>query len=77
MMITIIGWVGMALILTSYILISTKKITSNSAFYQTLNLIGAVGIVINSLDNGAWPAAVLFVIWAVMALVYLINITKR
>ena len=77
MIIEITGWLGMALILTGYLLVSTKKITANSAFYQSLNLIGAFGIIINSWANNAWPAAVLFVMWAIIALVYLINTLRK
>lgn len=70
-MVSIIGWAGMALILIAYLLVTTKQIQPNSRLYQTLNFIGAIGIVINSIVNDAWPSAVLFIIWACLALLYL------
>jgi hypothetical protein len=74
--IDIIGWAGMALILISYLLITTRQVQPNSPVYQTLNLLGAMGIVINSIVNDAWPSAVLFVVWGCLAVVYLV-IAKR
>lgn len=75
--ITIVGWAGMALILIAYLLITTKQISPNSRTYQTLNLIGALGIIANSIVNEAWPSAVLFIIWAVLAFIYLITVIKQ
>lgn len=76
LLITIIGWVGMAIILSSYLLVSMGRVSPSSMFYQALNLAGAVGILINSWVDGAWPATVLFIIWAIMSIFYLINIAK-
>jgi uncharacterized membrane protein YcaP (DUF421 family) len=72
LIITIGGWIGMALILISYLLITTKQISPSSFIYQIINFIGAAGIVLDSVINGAWPSAVFFVIWGCMALISLI-----
>lgn len=75
--ITIIGWVGMALVLIAYLLVTTKQIVPNSRVYQALNLLGALGVIVNSIVNDAWPSAVLFIIWATLALIYLITLMKK
>lgn len=75
--ITIVGWVGMAFVLIAYLLVTTKQISPNSRLYQTLNLIGALGVVVNSIVNDAWPSAVLFIIWATLALIYLITLLRK
>lgn len=77
LLITIFGWLGIALVLSAYILVSVKRIMPNSIIFQSLNLIGAIGILLDSWMSGAWPATVLFIIWAVMAIISLITMTKR
>lgn len=44
----IIGWIGAGLIVLDYFLLSTKKVSSSSKIYHTLNLLGAIGIGINA-----------------------------
>jgi hypothetical protein len=65
--IEIAGWVGAALILLAYALLSTGRLAARSRLYQGLNLVGAAGFVINSGWNGAVPSAALNVIWMVLA----------
>ena len=77
LLITIFGWVGIALVLSAYILVSVRKIMPNSIIFQALNLLGAVGILLDSWTSGAWPATVLFIIWGVMAIISLITMTRR
>lgn len=72
LIITISGWIGMALILISYLLITTRQISPNTKTYQVINLVGAGGVVLDSVMNGAWPSAVFFIIWGCMAAVTLI-----
>ena len=58
-----VGWVGAALVLVAYALVSTGKAEASSTYYQTLNIAGALGLVANSSWNGAIPSAVVNVIW--------------
>lgn len=75
--ITIIGWTGMALVLIAYLLITTKQIQPNSTIYQLLNLLGALGVLVNSIVNEAWPSAILFIVWACMAIIYLMSLLRK
>ena len=61
--IEIAGWIAAVLILTAYGLLSAGKLTGKSAAYQVMNIVGAIGFVINTGYNGAYPSAVLNVIW--------------
>ena len=67
--IDIAGWTGTVLVLGSYALISSGKLQPRSALYQGMNLVGAIGLAINSGWNGAWPSAGLNVVWLGIALV--------
>lgn len=61
--IEIAGWVAAALILAAYGLLSAGKLTGKSVSYQVMNVVGAIGFVVNSGYNGAIPSATLNVIW--------------
>jgi hypothetical protein len=57
------GWVAALLILGSYGLLSFGKIQSRSPIYQCMNIVGALGFIINCTWNGAWPSVALNVVW--------------
>ncbi len=61
--IEIIGWVSAVLILVAYGLLSAGKLTGKSVSYQVMNVVGALGFIVNSGYNGAIPSAALNVIW--------------
>jgi hypothetical protein len=61
--IEIVGWIGATLVLVAYGALSAHKLTSRSAAYQLLNIGGSVGLVINTLWNGAIPSAAVNLIW--------------
>ena len=58
-----IGWVGAALILIGYALVTSGRLTARSHAYQLLNIVGAIGFIINSGWNGAIPSVALNVVW--------------
>ncbi len=62
------GWLAALLILGSYALLSFGKLQSRSPIYQWMNIVGAVGFIINCSWNGAWPSVALNVVWAGIAL---------
>ncbi|MEO6580905.1 MAG: hypothetical protein ABIN83_07105 [Sphingomicrobium sp.] len=70
----VVGWIGAALILAGYALLTAEKVTSKSVSYQAMNVIGAAGFIANSSWNGAWPSAILNVIWVGIGVVALIRI---
>ena len=57
------GWLGALLILGAYGLVTTGKLNVRSPLYQWMNIVGAVGFIINSGWNGAWPSAWLNIVW--------------
>ena len=73
----VVGWIGGALILAGYFLLSAGKLDARSPAYQWLNVIGAAGFIANSGWNGAWPSAVLNVIWVGIGVVALIRIFAK
>ncbi len=71
----IIGWIGTALIVLAYFLVSNKKVSSTGATYQFLNLFGALGVGANVLHQKAWPSVALQSIWFLIAIIALIRLT--
>ena len=63
LLIEIAGWSGAVIILLAYGLLSADKLSSKSNAYQWMNVVGAAGFVLNSGSKGAYPSAVLNLIW--------------
>jgi hypothetical protein len=75
--IEIIGWIGAALILLAYLMLTAGRIGAQSIAYQAMNLVGAACFVVNSGWNGAIPSAALNVVWAGIAVFALVRISAR
>jgi formate hydrogenlyase subunit 3/multisubunit Na+/H+ antiporter MnhD subunit len=61
--IEVIGWTGALLIIIAYGLISAGKLDARSRLYQVMNIVGAIGFIVNSGWNGALPSVGLNVVW--------------
>ncbi len=70
----ILGWYGVVAIVGAYILLSFNFVSSNSLIFQLLNLTGAIGIVVDALEDRNIQPAVLNIIWALVALIALVKI---
>ena len=75
--IEIVGWVAAALILTSYLLVSTGKLSGRSVTFQWMNVIGAAGFVLNSGWHHAWPSTWLNIAWAAIGLTTLVGLARK
>ena len=73
----VVGWIGAVLILAGYGLLTAGKVTAKSRSYQWMNVVGAAGFIANSSWNGAWPSAILNVIWVGIGAVALLQIYLR
>ena len=73
----VVGWIGALLILAAYGLLSAGKLDAKTPAYQWLNVFGAIGFILNSGWNGAWPSAALNVIWVGIGVVALWRIFGR
>lgn len=71
-----IGWVGTFLLILAYYLVSNKKVSGTSSFYQLLNLFGALFVGVNVFYQQAWPAFTLQIIWGIIAIISLAKMKK-
>ena len=72
--ISIIGWYGVVATVGAYILVSFSMLSPTSLLYQLLNLTGAVGVTIETWVRRDYQPFWLNLIWAVIALVAIVNI---
>ncbi len=76
-MIALLGWAGAGVLLAAYALVSTKRITGDGAVFQVLNMAGGAALALNSGVNGAWPSAVLNVIWVAIGAVAMFRLARN
>ncbi|WP_336210411.1 CBU_0592 family membrane protein [Nonomuraea sp. LPB2021202275-12-8] len=77
LVIAALGWIGAALLVAGYGMVSTSRMSGDGLAYQLINLVGSVSLMVNSAYNDAWPSAGLNLVWAaigVMALVKLLRL---
>jgi len=66
--IEIIGWLAAAMMLSAYLLLTMGKLSARSNLYHWLNALSGAGFIINSGWNGAYPSAVINVVWMLIGL---------
>ena len=71
-----IGWIASILIVGAFALNSFGKISATSKVYQLANLLGGIFFVANTIYHGAYPSAVVNVVWVIIALSALIKLRK-
>jgi hypothetical protein len=64
LLVEVAGWLGAGLILAAYGLLTAGKLQARSVAYQAMNMVGAMGFIVNSGYYGAIPSAALNVVWA-------------
>ncbi len=70
----IIGWYGVAAIIGAYGLISFLILKPTDFWYLTLNITGAIGIIIDALNDKNYQPVVLNIIWVIIALAAIVKI---
>lgn len=63
-----LGWIGTALILLAYLLVSNKKVEGDSILYQSLNITASILLVINTYFWHAYPSLVVNAAWILIGL---------
>lgn len=63
MLVDVLGWLGAILFLLAYALVSLKKVEGDSLFYQGMNIIAGVFLIVNTVYWKAYPSAALNFAW--------------
>jgi hypothetical protein len=72
----ILGWSGAALQLGAYGALAAGRLTGRSAALYILNVIGGVGVGLNSMAQKALPSAMLNAAWVAFGMVGLARLTS-
>ncbi len=77
-LVNVVGWLGMALLIGAYALVSTGRVEGTGRVYQAMNLFGALFLVVNSAYYRAWPSAGLNVVWIGIGIAWFVrSVTRR
>jgi hypothetical protein len=68
LLVDLLGWAGAVALLFAYWLVSTRRRDGASTSYQTLNLIGSILVLLNSLYYGAYPSVAVNGVWILIGL---------
>jgi hypothetical protein len=73
--IEIMGWIASVLIVGSYALNITGRLSASSKTYVLANIIGGIFFVVNTYYHKAYPSMFVNVIWVIIA-IYMISKKK-
>jgi hypothetical protein len=73
----LIGWIGAAGLLSAYLLLSIGKLTAAMRRYHLLNLVGGIGLGINTFANHSYPATLVNMLWTSVAIYSLVMIFRK
>lgn len=75
--VNVVGWIGMALLISAYALITAGRLHGPGLTFQLMNLVGGAGLMVNSAYYSAWPSAALNLVWVVIGAVGLTRARLR
>ena len=77
LLLDVAGWIGMVSLISAYWLVSTGRLRGTSRIYQTLNVIGAAGLLANTFYYRAYPAAALNLTWLCIGVTAYVRVVIR
>jgi hypothetical protein len=72
-----LGWIASVLIVGSYALNITGKLSTESIWYVWANIIGGLFFVINTYFHQAYPSMVVNTIWVFIAIIMIVKRKKN
>jgi len=71
------GWLGAAVLLLAYALVSFKKMPPDSGAYQLMNAGGSALLIVNTVFYRAFPSAFVNLIWIFIATAAYLRVKRR
>ena len=75
--VNVVGWIGMALLISAYGLVTAGRLRGPGLVFQMMNLVGGGSLMVNSAYYSAWPSAALNLVWVVIGVVGLTRARLR
>lgn len=76
-LVEVLGWIASLLIVGSYALNITGRLSAKSKLYVTANIIGGIFFVVNTYYHQAYPSMLVNIIWVIIAVVMLTKKKKE
>jgi purine-cytosine permease-like protein len=76
-LIELIGWIASVLIVGSYALNITGRLSTDSKRYVWANILGGLFFVINTYFHQAYPSMVVNIIWVFIAIIMIVKRKKK
>lgn len=76
-LVEVLGWIASLLIVGSYALNITGRLSAKSKLYVTANIIGGIFFVVNTYYHQAYPSMLVNIIWVIIAMVMLTKKKKE
>jgi hypothetical protein len=73
----VLGWIGAALLLSAYALLSFRKLSPQGLVYQGMNVVGSSLLAVNTGYHRAFPSTAVNVVWIFIAIAALLHANKK
>lgn len=73
----IMGWIGTIAYIIAYLLLSMGKLKPSRIMYHSLNIVGAIGLIINASHYGNYPSVFVNIAWFTIAIIAIFFIVKK
>jgi hypothetical protein len=73
----LIGWLGTLAYIVAYLLLSLGKLKAEQKAYHLLNILGALGLIVNAIHLKDYPNIVVNTVWFAIGSMALIFIIRR
>ena len=68
LLIDAVGWLGAGLLLVAYSFVSFRRLRADSFWYQFMNGVGSLFLVVNTFYYRAFPSTFVNVVWITIAI---------
>jgi hypothetical protein len=76
LLIDVLGWIASVLIVGAYFLNIRGKWSAQSKWYILCNLVGGAFFIVNTAYHGAYPSALVNVVWVIIAVFSLLKLVR-
>ena len=73
----LIGWLGTLAYIIAYLLLSIGKLKAEQKTYHLLNILGALGLIVNAIHLNDYPNIIVNAVWFAIGFIGLIFIIKK
>jgi hypothetical protein len=73
----VIGWLGTVAYIVAYLLLSVGKLKAEQKTYHLLNILGALGLIVNAIHLKDYPNIIVNTVWFAIGSMGLIFIIKK